>query len=149
MSHDATVWEPGVDILAVDFDDEVDIALMADGGDRSVFPLNELSLRVLGGGNFCRKYHMLANRKPEGEVRVREREAENVGVMGNLDLCAQSQLDVTVSILGILLQNTSFFGDQVALLLITLLVLRLLPLLEEIADGKGKCHKKDDLPNHI
>ena len=92
-----------MDILAIDFDDEVDVALMADGGNRSVFPLNELSLRVLSGGDVCRKDHMLTNWKPEGEVRVREGEAENVGVMGNLDLCAQSQLDVTVSILGILL----------------------------------------------
>ena len=141
MSHDATVREPGVDILAIDFDNEVDVALMADGGNRSVFSLNELSFRVLSGGDVCRKDHMLTNRKPEGEVRVREREAENVGVMGNLDLGAQSQLDVTVSILGILLQNTSLFGDQVALLLITLLVLLLLPLLEEKADGKGECHK--------
>ena len=141
LSHDATIREPGVDILAVDFDDEVDVALMADGGDRSVFPLNELSLRVLCCWDVCRKDHMLTNRKPEGEVRVREGEAENVGVMGNLDLSTQSQLDVTVTILGILLQNTSLFGDQVALLLITLLALRLLPLFEEIADGKDECHK--------
>jgi hypothetical protein len=140
LSHDATVWEPGVDILAVDFDDEVDIALMADGGNRSVFSLNELSFRVLSGGDICRKDHMLTNRKPEGEVRVREREAENVGVMGNLDLGAQSQLDVTVSILGILLQNTSLFRDQVALLFFTLLVLCLLPLFEEEADCKDECH---------
>ena len=65
------------------------------------------------------------------------------------NVSSQSQLDVTVSILGILLQNTSLFGDQVALLLFTLLVLHLLPLLEEIADGKHKCHKKDNVPSHI
>ena len=69
--------------------------------------------------------------------------------MGNLDLGSQSQLDVTVSILGHLLQNTALFRDKIALLLFTLLILCLLPLLEEYADGNYECHNKDDLQNHI
>jgi hypothetical protein len=88
-----------MNIFAIDLNHEVDITVMTDSCNWSIFSLNQLALWMLLRWDVGREDHMLSNGEPEGMIRVLEREAENVSIMSDLDLGSEPQSDVPVSIL--------------------------------------------------
>jgi hypothetical protein len=61
-----------VDIFAVNFNQEVNIAIVANAADRSIFPLNELSFWCILGWDLSREEHMLTNGKTIGILWISE-----------------------------------------------------------------------------
>ncbi len=84
---------------------------------------------------------MLADGKTEGVVRVREGKPEDICVMSKLDLGAEPQLNVSISVLAHLLQNTAFFGHKETLFTFSLSVCLFLLLLQEETNKNDQSHE--------
>ena len=86
LRHRSAVWEPRVHILAVDLDQEVDIASLRDRRDGRVLTLHGVLLCLARLHHRYAEDDMFADGQTKHIVFFREAEPENVSVISDLDL---------------------------------------------------------------
>lgn len=111
LAHHAALWELGVNVRAVDLDEEVDEAAIRQRTNRRVLSLNLLTLRMLCCRSRGGEYDVLPNWQAKRHILVREAEAVYEGVLRDFD--ALDQLEPALPLLiTILLKSTAVIWDQ-------------------------------------
>lgn len=111
LAHHAALWEFGVNVRAVDFDEEVDEAAIRQRTNRRILTLNLLTLRMLWCRSRGGEYDVLPNWQAKRHILVREAEAVYEGVLRDFD--ALDQLKPALPLLiTILFKSTAVIWDQ-------------------------------------
>ena len=107
LTHDTTFREFRMNILPVDFNEEIYIAFLSDLANRSVLSLNFFLLAIdLGTEN-----HMLSDWQTKDLVFLLKIEPEDVSIISDLDFLRKRKSNTIIFILLHLLQGTTFLWN--------------------------------------